>query len=146
MHVRQCCPLSQTLAVVCMCLSNKCRHAHTALDAIAICLILSVSMQIRAKLQMLEQSFQYKGNEQEISHTAHRLSVGAFALQSALDKVSLHSQSSFKDLVGTRNACPVSVSICKDYRSLNMAITILLLLNCQHACAHLKLVHNNHYA
>lgn len=46
-------------------------------------------VQIRAKLQLLEQSFSYKGNEQEISHTAHRLSVGAFALQSALDKVSL---------------------------------------------------------
>lgn len=42
---------------------------------------------------MLEQSFQYKGTEQEISHTAHRLSVGAFALQSALDKVSPATQS-----------------------------------------------------
>ncbi len=44
-------------------------------------------MQIRKKLRSLEGLLQFRGNEQEISHTAHKLSVGAFALQSALDKV-----------------------------------------------------------
>ncbi len=43
--------------------------------------------QIRKKLRSLEGLLQFRGNEQEISHTAHKLSVGAFALQSALDKV-----------------------------------------------------------
>lgn len=61
---------------------RKCAVTYTvAYTSLATCL------QIRAKLQLLEQSFQFKGNEQEISHTAHRLSVGAFALQNALDKV-----------------------------------------------------------
>jgi hypothetical protein len=46
-----------------------------------------VAMQIRKKLRSLEGLLQFRGNEQEISHTAHKLSVGAFALQSALDKV-----------------------------------------------------------
>lgn len=45
-------------------------------------------VQIRGKLRSLEGLLQFRGNEQEISHTAHKLSVGAFALQSALDKVS----------------------------------------------------------
>ena len=44
-------------------------------------------MQIRKKLRSLEGLLQFRGNEEEISHTAHKLSVGAFALQSALDKV-----------------------------------------------------------
>lgn len=47
-------------------------------------------MQIRKKLRSLQGLLQFRGNEQEISHTAHKLSVGAFALQSALDKVGLY--------------------------------------------------------
>ena len=46
-------------------------------------------MQIRRKLRSLEGLLQFRGNEQAISHTAHKLSIGAFALQTALDKVCL---------------------------------------------------------
>lgn len=48
----------------------------------------SFAMQIRRKLRSLEGLLQFRGNEQVISHTAHKLSIGTFALQSALDKVS----------------------------------------------------------
>ena len=44
-------------------------------------------VQIRRKLRSLEGLLQFRGNEQHISHTAHKLSIGAFALQTALDKV-----------------------------------------------------------
>ncbi|KAL0045851.1 hypothetical protein WJX82_006724 [Trebouxia sp. C0006] len=47
---------------------------------------MSALREIRKKLRSLEGLLQFRGNEQEISHTAHKLSVGAFALQSALDK------------------------------------------------------------
>lgn len=46
-------------------------------------------LQIRRKLRSLEGLLQFRGNEQHISHTAHKLSIGAFALQTALDKVRL---------------------------------------------------------
>ena len=46
-----------------------------------------VDVQIRRKLRSLEGLLQFTGNEQHISHTAHKLSIGAFALQTALDKV-----------------------------------------------------------
>lgn len=48
-----------------------------------------VDVQIRRKLRSLEGLLQFRGNEQHISHTAHKLSIGAFALQTALDKVRL---------------------------------------------------------
>lgn len=44
-------------------------------------------VQIRRKLRSLEGLLQFRGNEQDISHTAHKLSIGTFALQTALDKV-----------------------------------------------------------
>ena len=58
-----------------------------ACDTVMV-MIQGVCVQIRRKLRSLEGLLQFRGNEQEISHTAHNLSIGAFALQSALDKVS----------------------------------------------------------
>ena len=46
-------------------------------------------VQIRRKLRSLEGLLQFRGNEQHVSLSAHKLSIGAFALQTALDKVCL---------------------------------------------------------